>query len=910
MSTPPSATVEVQGLCNYYARTGYYRHIQTVCNEFIKKKPSSPDPALVFWRAYGAMREGSINESIRDLDSIRREGELLFAILVALLHAHQLSKIVDNDEISRLETALAKEQARVGERGLLMAAMFAWHTERLDDASEYVHRLLAMKPGSTQGSILKCWIELASGGAAELDPNAWDANNGRRELEALMGKVKQFETLEQYDKALENLNQVIVTYGWFLPALAEKAKVLMMAGDWEQAIETAQRVLSHDASNIEALRISALFLLSQEAKYAEATQRISDLLAAIERNEPKNALLYESLSRPFARIGGRNPAILKLTHALIDRACKLAPFTASYVVEKGYQFTLLGEYAAAAAAYREAHKLDESDTEAVLGQIRCQVEAGQLREASAQLEFIAAIQESLGTTADLEFVAALVSARHDHDKSAAVEHLDKALELHMGALRKQAHDVSYFVKLNPDFLLELAREYVGHVGTEPEVREASSDEAVALGKALKLLEIVRKQVPGLLEGQMLLARAKYLNHDYDGALRLLAHCARVDPAFVPASLLHAQILLRQDQPKAAHGVLEAALAHNFEVRNSLLYHLVSAHSLASDGELESAHNVLQGALKLPGVREGGPTVRSGTAPTAHERCSTYMQTVDVLLKLDRVGEAAKLMHEAISVFAGTEQEGRITVANCELLLKKGDIEGALAILRSVTQESPNYHRAKVLLAELYLKYRNDRRLYCQCHEELARAAPSVATYVSLGEAYMNVQEPEKAIPAFEQALQRAPNDASLASRIGRALISTHDYVRAIDFYDSAIAADPSKATLKYELAELYLKLGKHELSQETLEDLLDDAPAVTGSGPARPKQAGEKHVQELIRDVGAWQMLARALRERGQIPQAVESLVRARKVQQRVLSEIVADAANDPNTFECLRIPSIGLLTF
>ncbi|KAJ1625386.1 hypothetical protein T492DRAFT_880233 [Pavlovales sp. CCMP2436] len=71
----------------------------------------------------------------------------------------------------------------------------------------------------------------------------------------------------------------------------------------------------------------------------------------------------------------------------------------------------------------------------------------------------------------------------------------------------------------------------------------------------------------------------------------------------------------------------------------------------------------------------------------------------------------------------------------------------------------------------------------------------------------------------------------------RALISTHDYVRAIDFYDSAIAADPSK------LAELYLKLGKHELSQETLEDLLDDAPAVTGSGPARPKQAGEKHVQ-------------------------------------------------------------------
>ncbi|KAJ1629719.1 hypothetical protein T492DRAFT_840583 [Pavlovales sp. CCMP2436] len=31
--------------------------LQTVCNAFVKKKLSSPDPALVFWRAYGAMRE-------------------------------------------------------------------------------------------------------------------------------------------------------------------------------------------------------------------------------------------------------------------------------------------------------------------------------------------------------------------------------------------------------------------------------------------------------------------------------------------------------------------------------------------------------------------------------------------------------------------------------------------------------------------------------------------------------------------------------------------------------------------------------------------------------------------------------------------------------------------------------------
>lgn len=39
--------------------------------------------------------------------------------------------------------------------------------------------------------------------------------------------------------------------------------VLMAMGDWDQAVETAQRVLAQDPQNIEALRLITLFLLSQ-----------------------------------------------------------------------------------------------------------------------------------------------------------------------------------------------------------------------------------------------------------------------------------------------------------------------------------------------------------------------------------------------------------------------------------------------------------------------------------------------------------------------------------------------------------------------------------------------------------------------------------------------------------------------
>jgi hypothetical protein len=44
-------------LVHYYAREGYYRQVQTVCNEVLKTR--SGDPVLIFWRAFGMAMEGN-----------------------------------------------------------------------------------------------------------------------------------------------------------------------------------------------------------------------------------------------------------------------------------------------------------------------------------------------------------------------------------------------------------------------------------------------------------------------------------------------------------------------------------------------------------------------------------------------------------------------------------------------------------------------------------------------------------------------------------------------------------------------------------------------------------------------------------------------------------------------------------
>merc|ERR1712003_500680 len=96
-----------------------------------------------------------------------------------------------------------------------------------------------------------------------------------------MGKAKVLEGKRQWQQALDCLNKVVVTHSWYLPALVEKAKTLMMTADWDQALESAGRIQQQEPNNIEALRLNVLFLLSRESRCDAAAARLEELVQAI-----------------------------------------------------------------------------------------------------------------------------------------------------------------------------------------------------------------------------------------------------------------------------------------------------------------------------------------------------------------------------------------------------------------------------------------------------------------------------------------------------------------------------------------------------------------------------------------------------------------------------------------------------
>lgn len=49
--------------------------------------------------------------------------------------------------------------------------------------------------------------------------------------------------------------QIIATHSWFLPALADKTLLLATMGEWEQTLDTAQRLLDADRDHLDALQV-------------------------------------------------------------------------------------------------------------------------------------------------------------------------------------------------------------------------------------------------------------------------------------------------------------------------------------------------------------------------------------------------------------------------------------------------------------------------------------------------------------------------------------------------------------------------------------------------------------------------------------------------------------------------------
>eukprot|EP00933_Yihiella_yeosuensis_P014694 TRINITY_DN13064_c0_g5_i1.p1 TRINITY_DN13064_c0_g5~~TRINITY_DN13064_c0_g5_i1.p1 ORF type:complete len:1194 (-),score=308.92 TRINITY_DN13064_c0_g5_i1:80-3229(-) len=612
-----------------------------------------------------------------------------------------------------------------------------------------------------------------------------------------------------------------------------------------------------------------------------------------------------SCAQLFSRLAGRHKTILGITCGMMKRVCDVVPDQAKYLTELGYQQMLQGDLQKAEQTFHSAVAKDETNVRALYGIINCRVQEGNLDDAEEQLEFLSEIQVSVGKSPDLAFLQSLIAWRKRKDVETALNLLNETLTLHITAF-KAAVGYDFFIKLNADFMLEIAREYLQHtIGTPSE--DASKPGGYLL-RGVQVLETLTRFVPGLVPAQVLLAKAKIALDEVDVATRILHQCLRLDPSCSDTHLLLARIYHGKDQPNAALQYLEQGLSHDFSVRNHPLYHLVKAQVLFSSGETEPAAKVLEAAMSLPGVKTVGTDAKQPANKTVtlsvSDRAAIFTLLVTLLTKLKRLDQATETVKHAIAEFSGTSEEVKVLIANSQLAIEKGEIDQALNMLRTMKPDHPQFATAKAAMADIYLRHRKDKKAYARCYKAIVDHAPTVSNYLTLGDALLSIQEPADAIKAFQQAIdiEKGKGDPALVQKIGKAMMQTHDYERAIQYYHEALRKHPSQQELRQDLARLYKRLQNWEAAIRELEEALQ---AVMEEGFKTTKYRVETLVElaKVHRDF-ADARSAQTGGGTGSVPPCSECLRQARDLLNELLSQVRAE---DEESVRTLRQESAEL---
>lgn len=195
-----------------------------------------------------------------------------------------------------------------------------------------------------------------------------------------------------------------------------------------------------------------------------------------------------------------------------------------------------------------------------------------------------------------------------------------------------------------------------------------------------------------------------------------------------------------------------------------------------------------------------------------DKATLYLELAEVLQTSSRRQEAQQTMQEATEIFQNTSEKTRILIANADFAVENQEIDYAFDLLEKIPPTDPYYLQAHTKLANLYLHKKRDRAAFTKCFREVVENCPGPETFVLLGDAYMSILELDLAIESYQQALRQNAHDSKLAEKMGYALVTTFRYEEAIIYYKEAIK-NPNNFDLKFDLADLYIKLEQYDAAE-------------------------------------------------------------------------------------------------
>ncbi|XP_058454312.1 tetratricopeptide repeat protein 21B-like [Malaya genurostris] len=653
-------------------------------------------------------------------------------------------------------------------------------------------------------------------------------------IDASIGQVRCHQRNNDFEKAISVLNCLSVRYPNLNIPLVEKMKCHLSSWNYYDTMETATMVLTFEPSNLEALQVKILMLIVKDGNYAE-------------------------------------------------KAHKIAPTNPDYITELGYQCILMQKYKEATKWFKTTSKIDNTSLYALCGLTLCQVmDTGVSEQVLQQIEFLSEIQGEN----KMPLLLSISSKIHQDDPEKAMQFLIEASEYHFRSLSTLPYGLDYLRELNPDFLLELVKEWLKYSPADRDAEMISTDTFhPALRHSANILDAVIKACPGFVEGLYLLAKVQFLTGDLLAAMETLHRIVNeLEATYTDAHLLIAQIHIEQKHYTKAAQCLEICLSIDFKVRDHAIFHSLQGIILKNQQLYEDSLKSFLTAMSICGINHNGNNPMNTFNSESNRNSlnitdllALYFEVINMHVLLNQQSEALKLMQIVSAEFSSTFVKGRVAVALADFYMQLGNFRKAVDLLETVSPNEPYYIRAKTKTAHFYLEHKKDRLAYAQCFKELVSSNPVPSSYLMLGDAYMHIQEPDDAIEAYKQAHKFNSKDILLISKLGRAYVKTHQYKKAISYYQEVIET-PGNSSLKLDLAELFLKLKQYSNAEQILVDEIE-----LSKSEADDITRLQNRTKQLL-------LLARIREKAGYLPSSLNTLKEARDNQYKILKRMLMES--------------------
>ncbi|RZJ13301.1 MAG: PEP-CTERM system TPR-repeat protein PrsT [Rubrivivax sp.] len=734
---------------------------------------------------------GAIDEAVAALDQLlQRNPKATKALQLKAEVALVRGKVDDAEPL--LNQVLAQEPANYDARALLVRLAFS--RNQTDVAAKLVEGMPAAVAKKPQGRFLQAQIALARNDAAKAKelavpllkvmPNYLPllrlASGAHQQLGELAdaenllnqalklapedgGLRRQFAGLQLQRRApaktLETLRPLLESGKADAEVLLLAGKAQMMQGNFEaadQAFGAATKLRPDDAKSQAALALSAIARDTGTAgpAKAKADSAIAQLreLAAKDSGSSYDLMLVNALMRrqdfPAALA-----ALDKLGPKMKDSAVPEALRGRIHLVRK--------DTAAAQAAFEASLKADPAYLPAALGLVAIDLQAKRNDAAVKRMETFVSSQKA-GPQARLALAEVLVQTgaaparvtevlatgvrEEPGDAALRLALIDQHLRMrNVTAAAQAAQEASVALPLNPDLLERLARTQL-----------ASGDKAQA-GKTYTRLTAL---APTRAYGWLGHAQLRFLEKDYTGAEREVKRALEAEPGSQFAQRLQLQLA-------AIQGRTDEALA-GLRERQKKQPQEAFAYVVEADIEMRRQHP--DAAIAL--LRKAAAQADAGDAPG---------RLFAVLLVNNKRDEALAFEKQWL---AAHPQDSLFAAAAADMLLTRGDLEGALNRYEALLQSKPD-------------------------------AVPLINNVAWLRSKTGKPGARELA----ERGLKLKPDDGALRDTYATVLANEKDFSKALSMQRQLVGDQPDQPAYKLNLAQILIQSGDKAGAKAELENL-------------------------------------------------------------------------------------------